>query len=462
VLAALSAAVLLTAAPPTEAKGKATNKPETQAQRLHRKGVFCQEEIERSKCAIKNFEELLEERTEERELITDALLRLVKIYAKAGEDERVKELIRRFWDAGRGRARFGHLLYSTRYLPKDFDAFAAADFERVLTAPLSQRIPADMVEYPFVCDEARREQIHDIWLLRRAQRRARDKNISTRAALEQLVRERKARSARYEQRKAQQDADAEKSGKPPAPSYAPLFAEHTCETARALGQPDLRGWRRVNMALHHGDLRRSVMILEIPTLAALLEQAARRGALTPVQDKVWSIAGADYYGQAVHVARLDLDELTVAPAAIMQTIVKNHAKQRNTINRELRQLLVKIPSDSSFFAAATEQTLHDLGFGGMKKGRRKLFEFLLPRPKGIQLAGVVHEYLGVFVRMPTDTPLKGEMLVSIARRLIENASEDDGDADLLKLLDISQTSDKRALLLSYVLSRSQILEMMVQ
>jgi DNA-binding SARP family transcriptional activator len=58
------------------------------------------EEIERAECAIEHFEALLEERTEDRELITDALLRLIKLYEKAGDDEAVKGVMRRFWEAG--------------------------------------------------------------------------------------------------------------------------------------------------------------------------------------------------------------------------------------------------------------------------------------------------------------------------------------------------------------------------
>lgn len=55
------------------------------------------EEIERPECAIEHFEALLEERTEDRELITDAPLRLIKLYEKAGDDEAVKSVMRRFW-----------------------------------------------------------------------------------------------------------------------------------------------------------------------------------------------------------------------------------------------------------------------------------------------------------------------------------------------------------------------------
>ena len=70
---------------------------------------------------------------------------------------------------------------------------------------------------------------------------------------------------------------------------------------------------------------------------------------------------------------------------------------------------------------------------------------------------MVHEYFGLFIRMPTDTPVKAGMLVDIARRMIENQSESDAEtAEALRLLDVAQATDKRALLLGYVLTPGQI------
>ena len=93
--------------------------------------------------------------------------------------------------------------------------------------------------------------------------------------------------------------------------------------------------------------------------------------------------------------------------------------------------------------------------------RRKLLELLLPHPEGIQIAGVVHEYFVMFLRMPTDTPVKAGLLVDIVRRMIAGQAEADDDAaDSLRLLDVAQASDKRALLLGYVLSVGQIETMM--
>lgn len=46
---------------------------ESAVQRHHRKGVHCMDVIERSKCAIEQFEAVLDEDTRERELVTDAI-----------------------------------------------------------------------------------------------------------------------------------------------------------------------------------------------------------------------------------------------------------------------------------------------------------------------------------------------------------------------------------------------------
>jgi hypothetical protein len=45
----------------------------------------------------------------------------------------------------------------------------------------------------------------------------------------------------------------------------------------------------------------------------------------------------------------------------------------------------------------------------------------------------------MFIRMPTDTPVKAGMLVDIVRRMIENQSESDAEtAETLRLLDVAR------------------------
>jgi hypothetical protein len=60
--------------------------------------------------------------------------------------------------------------------------------------------------------------------------------------------------------------------------------------------------------------------------------------------------------------------------------------------------------------------------------------------------------------MPTDTPIKGRMLIDLARLMIASEEEegDEEEAELLRALDVAEAEDRRALLLSYVLSPEQI------
>ena len=105
---------------------------ETGAERLHRQGVHCMDVIERSECAIEHFEALIDEDTRQRELVTDALLRLMTLYRREGRPEDIGPLLRKFWDAGGGRRASGHLPYSARFLPPELDMMINLDPPRVL------------------------------------------------------------------------------------------------------------------------------------------------------------------------------------------------------------------------------------------------------------------------------------------------------------------------------------------
>lgn len=431
---------------------------ETTAQKLHKAGVRCMDTTQRPKCAIKNFEDLIDEPTNERALVTDGLLRLVKLYAAAGRDSDIKQMLRVFWEAGRKRSHYGHLAYSARYLPADFDIYGGGDIVAVKDAPLTGKLPPELFEYATTCDENRQAQIKDLWLLRRAQRRAKKSGLSVNQEIAKIHRENLAKRKKAEERRKQREARS-KQKKPP--QVEPVFVEGTCKIVAAFGQVEYANWRRMSFAMNHKNPARAIAFYAIPGLDEQLEQAAARGDLKPAGDKIWAIPGWQHNGQQVLVARLDLDELTLGTADVLRGVVTRSHEGKKSMNRELRNLLGQVPQDAHFFGAGTEQAVRDLGFGGMKKSRRTLAEWFLPRPEGIQMAGVVHEYLGLFIRMPTNNPIKADMLVSLSRRLIANeASDDDGNDDLLRLLDVAQASDRRALLMSYVLSKKQIMDMM--
>lgn len=428
---------------------------ETSAQRLHRKGVHCMDEIERRECAIEHFEALLEERTEERELITDGLLRLIKLHEKAGDEDAVRAVMRRFWEAGRGKLRRGHLPYTTRFLPGDFDVVGVAYMQRLLAAPLTKRLPPELREYVITCDDDRRRELADLQLYRKAEARAKRQNQSLQAALTEIGAEERKQAAARRKRAAQRDAQRPR---PPRP----VFADGLCATATAFGEASPETWTRVAIGFHHGDWRRSAAVIELPNLAARIAAGVQAGQLSPAGANTWTLVGRRYEGQAVQVATFDLNELVLAPEALMREIAANNRSGKRSLAKEIDRLIAGVPVDTGFFAVASERAIRELGFAGMARSRRKLLELLLPHPEGVQLAGVVHEYFGLFLRMPTDTPVKAGVLVDIVRRMITSQADADEDAaESLRLLDVAQASDKRALLLGYVLSLGQIETMLL-
>ena len=154
-LAALLVSAMLTE-PPAEA-GKVRH--ETNAERLHRKGVYCMEELERSECAIERFEELLDERTDQRELVTDAMLRLVKLYQQEDRSEDIAPVTRRFWDVGMKRRSTGHVPYTTRFFPSTMNVLFMFHIQRIVDAKISQRLGPDARDFLFTCSEVRRREI---------------------------------------------------------------------------------------------------------------------------------------------------------------------------------------------------------------------------------------------------------------------------------------------------------------
>lgn len=443
-LAAAAALALLVTAPALARGG------ESSAERLHRRGVHCMEEIERNDCAIEHFEAVLEERTDRRELVTDALLRLVKLYEKEDRPDDLKAALRRFWDAGKTDVRRGHLPYTARFLPKDFDVLFHAHIGRLMAAPLTRQLH-ELAEYAMTCDPHVRHQLEDVRLLRRAQRRAKETGVTVQQAMSAIVAAEKKEAAAREQRRAQ--AAAEGRARRPEP----VFADATCQVARALGDDTAAAWTRAAFALAHADFRRSAAVLEIPDLGAKLAAAVAAGRLLERGEGTWALTPLRYQGDEVLLRVLETGELVVAPPAVMAEIAANHARNRRTLPREVDRLVTGVPIDAGFFAVATEAAVRELGFGGVPKGRRGLLQLLLPRPGGLQIAGVAHEYFGFFLRMPTDTPLKAGALVDVAQRMIAAQSAADSESEeFLRMLDVTQATDKRALLLSYVLSRRQI------
>lgn len=460
---ALACAGALVLAPSAEAG------PESAAQQLHRRGVHCMEEIERSKCAIEHFEALVAEDTNERALVTDAILRLTKLYRKAGEDEALRAVLRRFWEAGGKRQRQGHLPYSSRHLPADLDMIGHVDLLRSLAAPLARRIPAEVPELLVSCDEARRKALEAALDQRKAERRARAEGITVDAALAKIRAEEEAeerrRAERRKAREAQSQGKAKKTSEPvtPTPSEAPIFVDSTCEVARALGMDGAATWVRIAVAASHRDARRSAEIAQIPGLADRLQAAVAAGKVQAIDARRYRMVGHEYAGAPVEIASFDLDELTIAPPAVMAEIAAAVDSGRVTLNREVKKLLGAMPREVAFLGVTTGEAIRELGLRDGQGGRRRLLEALLPRPDGLQIAGVAHEYFGVFLRMPTDNPVKAQLLVDVALKFLEASEDDDAETkELMRGLDLARASDRRAILISYVMAPATIEDLILQ
>src|SRR5688572_14392073 len=145
---------------------------ESEAQRLHRKGVHCMEVLERNDCAIENFEGLLQAHTNERELVTDGMLRLIRLYEKEGRADDIPVLLRDFWDVGRKRRSQGHVPHSTRYFPEELNILVNIDTPRIVASGVMQRLGPEARDYVFTCDEARRNDIKNRRQWKRAEKKA--------------------------------------------------------------------------------------------------------------------------------------------------------------------------------------------------------------------------------------------------------------------------------------------------
>ena len=423
---------------------------ETDAERYHRKGVHCMEELERTECAIENFEALMGETTTRRDLVSDGMLRLIRLYRAVGTPEESKPLLRKFWDAGMKLDSRGHVPHSTRFVPPDFDVIVNVDVARVIDAPLTRHLGADARDTFFTCDESRRKDLEDKRRWKRAKRRAERENRDFKVVLyEEVEREKKAEAARRKR--------AAKGGKSPSDREPPVFAEAGCPLARALGQDDIAGWRRMTGLFAHDTFVRSAMLVEMDTLDDMLTLAAADGRLVEVSRGRWTIPGLVYDGRAVHVARLDDGELLVAPPDVVDDIVAARGRRDRTIDRTFERLIQKVPRGTGFFVVLTSKAMTELGLSSLKPSTRGFLEAILPKPKGMQIAGVLGDDFGLFTRVPTDNPVKGRMLVQIVRALIDSRSEKDEQAEeLLRTLDVAEATDRRALLASYVLSAAQI------
>ncbi|MEM7158896.1 MAG: hypothetical protein AAF799_39025 [Myxococcota bacterium] len=430
---------------------------ETEAERLHRKGVHCMEVIERSECAIEHFEALLDLDTRHRELLTDGLLRLIRLYRKEGREEEIGPLLRQFWDAGGDRRSRGHVPYSARFLPVEINMMLNIDPPRVLSSALIER--GDNVgEYLFTCDDVRRNDIEIEHRWHRAAKRAAVEGRETwELFYEGLEKEWERDRKRAEMKEKREKKQEEGRDAPPS-----LLFAVSCPLVTALGQTDNRAWRRMTGASHHRERDKVAAIFQIDDLDRHLASAVEAGRLVPDGPGRWSLPDFEFGEQTVRIASLDHDELVVAPVPILDQMQAARRKRKRNMNRELDKLIGKVPKDTGMFVVFNQAALRELGFGDIeKRSLRSTLETLLPRPKGLQVAAVFGDSVGMFTRVPTNSAVRGKMLVSLANALLSrSAEEDEESAKWIEGLDVAEASDRKALLASYVLSQARLEEIL--
>ncbi|MEX1364770.1 MAG: hypothetical protein AB1Z98_16705 [Nannocystaceae bacterium] len=444
-----------TAAEPTPAPSPTAAANETGAERLHRKGVHCMEVIERSECAIEHFEALLDEDTRQRELVTDALLRLMTLYRREGRTDEIGPLLRRFWDAGGGRRSKGHVPYSARFMPSELDMLINLDPPRVTSSAMLERSD-DLGEYLFTCDEVRRK---DIEMEHRWRRAATLAAAQGRETWEVFYEELDQEWERDAKREARQQGRSEQEQQR---DMAPLVFEVACPLVEALQLGDNRGYRRMTGASHHRERNKVVAIFQIDDLDTKLAAAAAAGRLVPDGPGHWRLPEFEYGKQTIRLASLDKDELVAAPAAMLSTMEQASGKRRRQMNRELARLVDEVPKDTAMFVVLNQAALRELGFGGMeRRSVRSVLEALLPRPKGLQVAAIIGPAIGMFTRVPTESAVRGRMLVSLANTMLARSTEDDPEAaKWLDGLDVAEASDRKALLASYVITLARLEEIL--
>jgi len=429
----------------------------TAAERLHAKGVRCMEELERPECAIESFEAVLDEDTRQRELVTDAFLRLLRLYRSTGRQDDIAPLLRRFWEAGGGRRATGHVPYSARFLPSELDMIINIDPPRILASTLFERGGPELRDYLFTCDEVRRNDIEITQRWRRAAQVAAEQGRETWEVYYEKWDEEQERDRKREARREREDA--RKAGPRDLP---PLVFELACPLATALEVPDNAAWRRMTGISHHREQDKTAAIFQVDGLDAKLAAAVAAGRLVADGPGRFRLPELEYGELEIRLVSLDKDELLAAPVALLGPIEEARRKRKRRMNAELERLVAAVPRDTGMFVVLNQAALRELGFGNMeRRSLRAVIEAVLPRPKGLQVAGLAGDSLAFFTRVPTDTAVRGRMLVTLANALMARSADDDADAaKWLEDLDVAEASDRKALLASYVITAKRLEEIL--
>jgi hypothetical protein len=432
---------------------------ESEAERLYRHGKSCMDVIERDDCAIDYFEQLVALGPDRRDLLGDATFRLVELYRRNDQPEQATLLLRKFWELGMDMGSAGVVAYGVRFAPPTLTTMFQVDVTRLEASGLHASLSSEAKELMFTCDEARREQLDaEVKARREAKRAEREAANPPTDAERRQAEQRKARS------EARRKAD---EGKPD-----PVYSKGFCAVAKVLGVADPGEFDRFAGASHHEDARQSIAVIEIADLETKLAAALAAGTIvaepTPtiegrdlstmtqsLRDKlrIWTLVGVEYEGGKLQLLSLDRDELMLAPEALVPDILHARAHGQERMSPKLRALLEQVPGEAAFLTVIEAQAMQEglAEFGAIGK--------LLPDPQGMLMAAVVHDYAGLFVRLPTEESVKAWLLLSIVRQLLEGAEEDMDEDSPLRELDITQSPDGKALLMSSILTKRMVEQM---
>ncbi len=451
----------------TDAHRSSVARPgESEAERLYRHGRDCMDTLERDDCAIDYFEQLIELNPDERELVGDATFRLVELYRRHDKAEDAKLLLRKFWELGMDYASAGLVPYGTRFAPEGISNLFMVDVARLERSGLHAALSQDAKDMMFTCDEARREQ-----LAAEVEARREAKEQAKLAAMTEQERE------EYEKRRkgfrlGRSDDEGERRERPES-ERAIYSAGGFCKLAQALGLADPRDFDKFLGASNHRKPSESLAIIKLEDLEARLAAAVEAGRIieevTPAIDgrdlttmteimrdklRVWTLVDFEYQGEPVQLLTLDRNELTLAPKAMVSGLLHARANDQTRLHPKLREQLGEVPSEVMFMTLITPDATQDFmsELGAMSR--------LLPNPDGLLIAAVVYDYAGLFVRMPTQDSVKAWVVLALARKLL--LSDEDvraGEEDFMGNLDISQTRDGKALLMTNILTKGAVTQM---
>ena len=452
----------------TDAHRAAVARPgESEAERLYRHGRDCMDTLERDDCAIDFFEQLVELDPDQRDLVADATFRLVDLYRRHDKEDDATLLLRKYWDLGMDYASAGVVPYGTRFAPESITTLFMVDVARLQASGLHSSLPDDAKDMMFTCDEVRREQLRE---QAKARREAREQQkLAEMSESERAEYERRRERMRFGRRSSEsEEGDDEDETKTIYGSGG------FCQLASALGLTDPRDFGKFLGAQNHDDGAESLAVVEVPELEAKLTAAVEAGRLVPeptpeiegrdldamhsiIRDRlrVWTIPSFEYEGEPAVVLTLDRDEVTLAPRALVPELLRARAHDETRLNAELRDLISQVPREVTFTTLVTPMAMEDF-MGDMGAMGR-----LLPKARGVLIAAVVYDYAGLFVRMPTEASVKAWLLLSVARKLIANDDEGAraGSDEFMGNLDISQTRDGKALLMTNILTRNAVTQM---